>query len=122
MERLIEITVGLLALYGLVMLVFAVAGRLRLKDLQKHPGVRVVLLVKNTEEQIEYIIRNAVKNDFASIVLSDDRILVVDMNSTDNTYRLLEKLRRDYSNIEILGFNERECVFEDFSIFSPPPK
>jgi hypothetical protein len=122
MERLIEITVGLLALYGLVMLVFAVTGRLRLKDLQKHPGVRVVLLVKNTEEQIEYIIRNAVKNDFASIVLSDDRILVVDMNSTDNTYRLLEKLRRDYSNIEILGFNERECVFEDFSIFSPPPK
>lgn len=118
MLLLLEFIVCLLAVYGLIMLVFAAAVRIRAKEPGKHPGVRMVLLVRNAEEQIEYIVRNAVKDDLASRVMSENRLVVVDMDSTDSTYLLLEKLQKDFSNVEILKLQDRAMIFEDFPIFS----
>lgn len=116
---LFEFIICLLAAYGLIILVFAAASRLRARDTGKHPGVRVVLLVRNAEEQIEYMIRNAVKYDFTSRVMSDKSLIVVDMDSTDNTALILEKLQKDFSNVEIMKFQDRTLIFDDFPIFSP---
>ncbi len=85
-------------------------------------GVRMILLVRDAEEQIEYIVRTAVKNDFASRVMSDNSLVIIDMDSSDNTFLLLEKLQKDFSNVEVLKFEDREHIFEDFTIFSHSPK
>ena len=120
--RLFEYVVCLLAAYGLLMLVLSAAGAIQNRIPGRRPRVRVVLLVKDAEEHIEYIIRSAVKKDIASKALSDRTIAVVDMDSMDHTYMLLEKLQKDFSNIEALTFAERNLIFEDFSIFSPSEK
>lgn len=119
---LLEYVVYLLAVYGLLVLVIGSAELVRCRISGCRPKVRIVLLVKDVEENIEYIIRNAVKKDFASKVLSDKNIAIVDMNSADHTYELLEKLQKDFLNIEVLKFEEKTIIFDDFSVFSPIEK
>ena len=133
---LFEIVVCLLAIYGLVMLSCKIALHIIGRSPGKlpepavncvncppvHHGVRIVLLVRDAEEQIEYIVRTAVKNDFASRVMSDNSLVIIDMDSSDNTYLLLEKLQKDFSNIEAFRFKDRELVFNDFNVFSHPLK
>jgi hypothetical protein len=133
---LFELVVSLLAIYGLIMLGFTAAGYMRGRSPGKvhglvsdcinrtpvRPCVRMILLVRDAEEQIEYIVRTAVKNDFASGVLSDNSLVIIDMNSSDNTYLLLEKLQKDFSNVEAVRFEDRELVFDDFTICSHPLK
>ncbi len=118
MSSLLECFVCLLAAYGLLVLVLEMAGLIRSRISGLRPKVRVVLLVKDAEEHIEHIIRNAAKKDFAARVLSDRNMTVVDMNSSDHTYQLLEKLQKDFSNIEVLTFEDRTLIFDGFSIFS----
>jgi hypothetical protein len=112
--------VCLLAAYGLLILVHGAFELIRCRISGDHPKVRIVLLVKDAEEYIEYIVRNAIKKDFASKALSDKNMIIVDMKSADQTYLLLQKLQKDFSNIEALAFEERELIFDDFSIFSSP--
>lgn len=122
LNSLLECIVYLLATYGLLVLVLGATELIRCRIKGRRPNVRIIFLVKDAEEHIEYIIRNAVKKDFASRAFSDKNMIIVDMNSTDHTYQLLEKLQNDFSNIEVLTFKERELIFDDFSIFSPSEK
>lgn len=122
MYILLECVICLLAAYGLLVLVLSAAELIRCRVSGCRPKVRVVILVKDAEEYIEYIIRNAVKRDFISKVFSDKKLVIVDMDSTDQTYQLLERLQKDFSNIESLTFKEREFIFDDFSTFSPSIK
>ncbi len=134
--NLIELVVCLFAIYGLIMLGYKAVVHIRVSGPGKASGrsaaglncpprltgVRMVLLVRNAEEQIEYIVRTAVKNDFASRVLSENSLVIIDMNSTDNTCLMLERLQKDFSNVEALRFEDRELIFNELTIFSHPPK
>ena len=115
---LLEYLIYLLATYGFVVLILGAVELIGCRAPAHRPDIRVVLLVKDAEEHIEYIIRNAVKRDFVTKVFSDKNMVVIDMNSGDHTYQLLEKLQNDFSNIEALTFEERELIFDDFSTFS----
>jgi hypothetical protein len=133
---LLKIVVCLLAIYGLFILGRTAAVHIPGRSPKKHPrlvvdraicppmypDVRMVLLVRDVEEQIEYIVRTAVKNDFASRAMSDNSLVIIDMDSSDNTFLLLEKLQKDFSNVEALKFEDREHILEDFNIFSHSPK
>ena len=122
LKSLLECIVYLLATYGLLVLVLGAADMIRCRVRGRRPDVRVVLLVKDAEDHIEYIVRNAVKKDFASKALSDKNMFIVDMDSTDSTNQILKKLQSDFSNIEILPFEDRSMIFDDFYIFSPSEK
>lgn len=114
LHRIFECIVWLMAAYGLFTLFFGAFNLMRCRIPGHHPKVGVVLLVKDAEEQIEYIARNAAKRDFAAKVLSDNKIAVIDMNSTDGTVQILEKLQKNFMNIEVLKFEDRQNIFEAF--------
>lgn len=122
LKNLIECILYLLAAYGLIVLISSAARLIQCRVRGCRPDVRAAILVKNAEENIEYIIRSAVTNEFASSVFSDKRLIVVDMGSTDNTLELLEELQKEYCSIEVLKCNEREQIFCDFSVFPPSGK
>ena len=113
MQRILEYIVCLLAIYGLFSLVRGAIGAVHCKVTGKRPVVRAILLVRNAEEHIEYIIRNIVNKEYKSKVLSDKNIIIVDMNSEDLTYVMLEKLQNDFQNINILTYEERLKIFDD---------
>jgi len=98
----LECITYILAVYGLIILVFGAAQHIRCRIKGNRPLVRVVIFVRNAEEQIEYIVRTAVKKEYAALALSDRKLAVVDMDSTDNTFLLLERLQRSFPSIEIM--------------------
>ena len=130
MNWLVECLVWFLAAYGLFALLQGVAGLIRARISGLYSGVRLVLLVKNAEEYIEYIIRSTAKRNFMDRFIFNQKMAVIDMNSTDHTYQLLERLKNDFPHIEVLAFSERNAAFgntddgkdENISIFSPSSK
>ncbi|NMA33619.1 MAG: hypothetical protein GX940_03575 [Clostridiaceae bacterium] len=105
----------ILAIYGLFILLSGIAGSMRCRVKGRRPEVRVILLVRDSEEHIEYIVRNAAKNEIAAKLLSDAKIAVVDAGSSDSTYSLLERLQKTYPGIEVLKISELDKIVDDFT-------
>lgn len=114
--------VSILAAYGLLALISGIAESIRCRISGIRPEVRVVVLVQNAEEQIEYIVGNAVKKDIQAKMLSDRKVVFVDMDSKDKTYELLEKIQKNFSSIEVLPYVDRAHIYDGFNIFSPLSK
>lgn len=114
MFNLLECIVYLLASYGLLTFFLNIFDLLRCRIRGRRPAVRIVLLVKNAQEQIEYMVRNSVRKEYASKLLSDRKIMIVDMNSEDSTYELLERLGKSFNSIEALQYKDREQIYKGF--------
>lgn len=118
----LEFIACLLAAYGLLSLALGAADAIRVKIAGKRPNVRAILLVQDAEEQIEHIVRNAIRKKFAYGSFSDKKLIIADMNSTDNTLRILGELADIFPGIEVLAYKDKNKIFNDFSGFSPLEK
>lgn len=119
LAKLPECIIYLLAAYGTLVLVLGAIDLIRSKIAASRPEVRVVLLVQNAQEQIEFIVRNVVMKDYASKVLSDKKVVFIDMDSSDETVALLKKLQQCYPSIDVKQYKDKEDIFSDFQLFSP---
>ncbi len=77
------------------------------------PHIRMVLLVKDMEDHLEYILRNALKSDFVRIFIPDGGITVIDTGSTDKTPLLVKQMAKGTERIEAVEFQDRESIFND---------
>jgi hypothetical protein len=100
--------------YGLLSLLLGISESICCRMAGPNPMVRAILLVQDAEEQIEYIVRYAVKKEYAAKILSDKKLIIVDMNSSDNTYILLEKLQKNFPSIQVLKISDVDSIFKDF--------
>lgn len=119
MTKLPECIIYLLAAYGMLVLLLGAIDLIRYKTAGNRPKIRIVLLVQNAQEQIEFIVRNVVMKDYASKALSDKKVIFVDMDSSDETVALLKKLQQCYPSIDVVQYKEKEDIFCDFQIFHP---
>jgi len=122
LNKLPEFLICLLAAYGMLVLILGAIDLIRTRMAGGRPKVRIVILVQNAQEQIEYIVRNVVMKDYASKVLSDKKIIFMDMNSADDTAELLEKLQQCYPSIEVVQYKDKDKIFNGFQLFSPAIK
>lgn len=76
--------------------------------------IKLVLLVKNQECLVEYLVRGYFSTGFMGEVICDNDIVVLDMGSTDSTLMILKKLKSIYRNVTIMTLDERESVFAPF--------
>jgi hypothetical protein len=123
-ESILKYIIYLLAVYGAITLIFGILGAVHGRMVAEATKVRLVLFVKNVEEYIEYIIRNAVKYELPDKIMSGNNLMVVDLNSTDDTFKILQKLKNDYECIDILSAGDKEDILSDFlagpsCLFSP---
>lgn len=112
---IIKFLACLLAVYGAYTLISCMIGAVMSRGASETSKVRVVVVVRDVEEQIENIVRNALKAELATRLMSGGNLTFVDMASQDGTLLLLNKLKRDYENIEILEIEERDKAFSDFA-------
>lgn len=105
MEITISIILWTLSLYGLFEIIKNIIYICTYTKLNSK-GIYLLVAVKNQEENIEYFLRNML---FKIIYGRDEikNILVVDLNSEDNTKKIIEKLEKEYEQINLL--NLREC-------------
>ncbi len=95
-----------LALYGLFEIIKTIIYTYTYTNLRAD-GIYVIIAAKNQERRIEGFIRSVL---FRIIYGKEENIkdvIVVDLNSSDETKDILEKLSNDYDEIKIA--NWREC-------------
>lgn len=114
MTALLKFIVYLFAIYGALMLILSILGTIRARLHLKDSKLKLVLVVKNAGEYIEYIVRDMAKRVLADRAFPVDSLTVVDMNSEDETRNILEKLRNDFDFIELLSEKEKEKTFCNF--------
>ncbi|MCX8129894.1 MAG: hypothetical protein N3I35_07340 [Clostridia bacterium] len=112
---LFDIFTYLLAAYGLIYLTISVINSIRQRLGSESTRVKMVLLIKNQERTIEGIIRNIFTGDVLRKVMSNEKLIVLDMGSSDSTVDILRKLKDDYGFFDIIGENEKFMLFSKFN-------
>lgn len=67
-------------------------------------GLKNVLIVKNQEDTVEWIVKNAIRN-------VKGKLIIVDMGSCDETWEILKRLKLGNEDIEILKEEDKLKVF-----------
>lgn len=111
METIISIIVWTLALYGLFEIIKNVTYICTYTNL-KTKGIYLLIAVKDEEENIEYFLRNIL---FKIIYGKEEikNITVIDLNSKDNTRKIVEKLEKEYEQINLLSWKECKELLEN---------
>ena len=64
-------------------------------------GVEHCIYLKNAEQSVEGYVR-----DIVFKYPNMKNLVIIDMNSTDHTYEILEKLQKEYEFIRIIKYSE----------------
>ena len=111
MDMFISIIIWTLALYGLFEIIKNIVYICTYTKLNSN-GIYFIVAVKNQEEKIEYFFRNLL---FRIIYGKEEinNILVVDLNSKDNTKKIVENLSKEYEKIKLLSWKECKELIEN---------
>lgn len=100
-----------LALYGLIEIMKTIARAIIKVDF-KNDGIFAIIAVKNQEEKIEGFMRSFL---FRLIYGKEEYlkdIYIVDLNSTDNTKKILDKLEDEYTQIKVYDLQTCKQMLE----------
>ena len=111
MEIFISIVIWTLALYGLFEIIKNIIYICTYTNLNSK-GTYLLVAVKNQEESIECFLRNLL---FRIIYGKEEvkNVMVVDLNSKDNTKKIVEKLEKEYEQINVLNWKECKELMEN---------
>lgn len=107
-----KLIIYLLAVYGMLALLFNVFSLIRTKIMAKGSKLKLVLIVKNAGGCIEYVVRCLVRKVLADSSLSIGSMAVFDMGSNDDTADILTRLTGDFSSVEVL--EDKDKIFSGF--------
>jgi len=111
MEMVISVIIWTLAIYGLFEIIKNIIYICTYTNLNSK-GTYLMVAVKNQEESIECYLRNLL---FRIIYGKEDvkNILVVDLNSKDNTKKIVEKLEKEYEQINLINWKDCKELMEN---------
>ena len=111
METFISIIIWTLALYGLFEIIKNIIYICTYTHLNSR-GIYFIIAVKNQEDKIECFLRNII---FRIVYGKEEikNILIVDLNSKDNTKKIVENLSKEYEQINLLSWKECNEVIEN---------
>lgn len=112
---IISATVWTLALYGLFEIIKTIVYICSYTNL-KSDGIYMIIAVKNQENKVEGFLRSLL---FRFLYGKEDYIkdiIVTDLDSSDNTMKILEKLQGDYECIKVANWRECKEVIDNIDI------
>lgn len=115
MKIVIDFFLYLMAIYGLICLITSFFTWVHFKRKFNSSGARLLIMVKNQEQNVEGLIRTIIMEKNLNKQLFYDKLIVLDMGSTDKTFEILSKLEKDYDLLEIINEKEKEKIFTIFS-------
>lgn len=110
---ILKIFVGLLAAYGAVSLGMELIEWMHFSGCKESERVKVVLLVKNRENDIEGIVRSFLNRCVLNKMLPCDRLIVADMGSNDDTVEILNRLQGYYDNLDVMRMENKSEILKD---------
>lgn len=111
METFISIIIWTLAIYGFFEIIKNIIYICTYTKLNSK-GIYLMVAVKDQEETIECFLRNLL---FRIIYGKEEvkNVLVVDLNSKDNTRQIVEKLENEYEQINLVNWKECKELIEN---------
>ena len=113
-EFILNAIIWTLALYGLIEIAKTISYCFA-HTKYKQNGIYVIIAAKNQEEQIECFLRNTVCKVLYDKEELEKGIIVVDLDSTDNTYEIISKLAKDYNFIKVSNWEECKELIDEIS-------
>ena len=101
-----------LALYGLFELVKNIIYICTYTNL-KSDGIYVIIAAKNQENKIEGFLRTILFRIMYGKEECVKDVIVTDLNSSDDTMKILEKLSKDYDGIKVVNWKECKEVIDN---------
>ena len=101
-----------LALYGLIEIIKTIINIYTYTNL-KSDGIYIIVAVKNQEDKIEGFLRNFLFRIIYGKEESVKDIIVADLDSTDDTINILNKLQKDYDEIKVANWKEFKEIMEN---------
>lgn len=101
-----------LAIYGLIEIIKQIIYTYTYTNL-KADGIYVIIATKNQERKIEGFLRSFL---FKTIYGKEENIkdiIIVDLDSTDDTKVILEKLSKNYDNIKLTNWKECKNLIDN---------
>lgn len=111
MNFVIKAIVWTLAFYGLFELIKSIIY-ISIHTNLKSDGIYMMIGVKNQEKSIEVILRSIV---FKILYGKEEKIkdiVVVDLNSEDNTKEIIKKLEKEYEYIQVINWKEYKEILD----------
>ena len=111
METFISIVIWTLALYGLFEIIKNIIYICTYTKMDSK-GIYLLVAVKDQEENIEYFLRNLL---FKIIYGKEEiqNVIVIDLNSQDNTRKIVENLEKEYEQISLISLKDCKEVLEN---------
>lgn len=110
-EFILNAILWTLALYGAFEIVKTIINIYTYTNL-KSDGIYVIVAVKNQENKIEGFLRNFLFRIIYGKEESIKDVIVADLDSTDETVEILNKLAVDYEGLKVTNWRECKEVIE----------
>ena len=101
-----------LALYGLIEIAKTIRYYFACTKF-KQDGIYLIIAAKNQENKIEVFLRTILFRIMYGKEECVKDIIVTDLNSTDDTMKILNKLSKDYENIKVTNWKECKEVIDN---------
>lgn len=111
LEFILNSILWTLAIYGTFEIIKTIININIYKSL-KSEGIHIIVAVKNQEDKIEGFLRNFLFRIIYGKEENIKDIIVVDLESTDDTPLILKKLNEEYSEIKITNWKECKEIIE----------
>ena len=100
------------AIYGLIEIIKTIYYICTYTKLESD-GIYFIIAVKNEEEKIEGFMRSILFRMLYGKEEYIKNVIVTDLGSTDNTKEIIEKLSKDYKNINLLDWKTCKELIEN---------
>ena len=110
-EFIINGVIWVLALYGLFEIIKNIIYICTYTNL-KSDGIYVIIATKNQENKIEGFLRTLLFRIMYGKEECVKDVIVTDLNSSDDTMKILEKLSKDYDNIKVTNWKDCKEVID----------
>lgn len=111
LEFIINGIFWVLALYGLFELIKNIIYIFTYTNL-KSDGIYLIIATKNQENKIEGFLRTMLFRIMYGKEECVKDVIVTDLNSSDDTMKILEKLSKDYDNIKVTNWKDCKEVID----------
>lgn len=114
LDFIMSVIIWTLAIYGLIEIVKNIYYIYTTTNLKSN-GIYLILAVKNQQETIEGFLRTILFRIIYGKEEGIKKVIITDLDSTDNTSQIIEKMQKDYEYIQVLDWKECKDIIDNIN-------
>ena len=111
-DFIFNVIIWVLAWYGLIEIIKTIIYTYTYTNLKPN-GTYIIIAVKNQEDKIEGLLRSVLFKITYGTEEYIKNIIVVDLNSKDDTKKIIERMSEDNENIKVTSWKECRELFDN---------